>query len=154
MTLRGMVRISALGAILLVAIAVASSIAQGQTPQLSIERQPTIHRDTVTTRPRIWVGFPPVIHALVGLPEPAPARSYCVVAHRASSGAIMVDSVVSRVTAESPECGPELVPLVIRPSCGLLPDEYEQWVERSIRPVILLCGSPLVLHFLGNPEAL
>lgn len=143
MTLRGMVRISALGAILLVAIAVASSIAQGQQ----------IQRDTVQY-PRLVVGFTRVVHALTGLPETAPARSYCVVARPLIPGAILVDSVVARVNAESPVCPDELVPLVIRPACGLLPDEYEQWVERAIRPVILLCGTPLGLHFLGNPEAL
>ena len=152
MTLRGMVRISALGAILLAAITVASAVARGQTPQVSIET-PT---DTVVTpegkRPLLF-GFAKQVVDSAGLPQTAPRRSFCARA-RKQGDVVLVDSIVSRAEPELPACRPQDVPLVIRPTCELSFAEHVLYDVQRVRPVILFCGVPPVVYLIAKPGTL
>lgn len=157
MTLRGMVRISALGAVLLAAIAVASSVAHSQQPpQVSID--PRVKQDTVvaltpTGRAPLLFGFMRQVVDSAGLPVTVPARSFCVRArYDKNTNVVHVDSVVSPAEAELPACMPEDVPLVIRPECKLSWAENILWRMQKVRPVILFCGIPPEVYLLAKGE--
>lgn len=151
MTVRGMVRISAIGAGLILALTIVASLAHAQgQPQVSIE--PRIHRDT-TARPtanrQILFGFSQQVLTATELPVTAPMRSFCAIARR-DGDVVVVDSVVARVDAELPSCPPEQVPLAIRPTCELTMSEHLTWIVQKLRPAILFCGEPSQVYLLGT----
>lgn len=154
MTLRGMVRISALGAGLLAAIAVASSVAHSQTPpQVWVERpkQDTVVQLAPTNKPIVF-GFSRTVMQVTGLPNASPMRAYCVRA-RIESDVILVDPPVSEAAPELPQCDQTEVPLVIRPLCQLTPEEHLAWRVKRERPVLFVCGptNPPVVLLLTKP---
>jgi hypothetical protein len=150
MTVRGMVRISAIGAAVLIASALASSLAHGQVPQVSIE--PRRQVDTAITprgRTPLLFGFSKQVVDATGIPVTAPARSYCALAH-VEGGLVSVDSVVSSAEPELPACRPEHVPLVLRPECKLTYAEHVLWTVQRYRPVIFLCGNPPEVYLFSK----
>lgn len=155
MTLRGMIRISALGAGLLLASALASSIAHAQTrgqPQVWVER----HRDSVVAvtpqgRADVLFGLSRDVVAITGIPITTPARGYCVHAIY-QEPVVAIDSVVTVTGPEIGSCPPQYVPLMIRPECKLTIEENERWRVKPERPVILFCDSPAKAFLFTRPE--
>lgn len=148
MTLRGMIRISALGAILLVAITVASAVAHGQELSVTIDPKP----DTlVVPKPGTPVvfGIDTTVVTQANLPVTAPARSYCVLArvvHDPRVGElVLVDQIASRASAFDPSCTIG-IPLMVRPDCQL------STAEDRNRPAILFCDIPPKVFMLSKRD--
>jgi hypothetical protein len=130
--------------LVIVALVCLASLAAAQTPpQVWIDRQvpkDTVVQVTPNERKPLLFGFDSAVVRAAGLPNTAPARSYCTVV-RSAQEVVFVDSVVERAEAELPACEAHLVPLVIRPVCNLTPSEHILWVVQKLRPVILFCGA-------------